>query len=257
MIPRRKFRAGRRIRGCRQRAAQAGLLAVSFLLLASPVHAARSKSVSGYLAGQKLDLRQSIPSPPRLDSLDEAHDRAIFRDGRPPVASVRWTMAVADADETIPAMLHDFSSAVGIELSPDRQPALARLLGRMRLDTAATADILKAAYRRPRPFLLDPGPVCQDRTMLARSYDYPSGHTVWGTAVALVLAELRPDRATWILARGQDYGESRIICGAHSLSAVRAGRQAAAGLVAVLHGSARFREDLEQARRELRVSRKE
>jgi acid phosphatase (class A) len=69
-----------------------------------------------------------------------------------------------------------------------------------------------------------------------------------------VLAELRPDHADAILERGREYGHSRVMCGAHSVSAVEAGRQAAAAIVAVLHGSPRFRADLEAARRELAVT---
>ena len=68
---------------------------------------------------------------------------------------------------------------------------------------------------------------------------------------ALILAELMPDRATEILARGRAFGESRIICGAHSLSAVQAGWLAGAAATAVLHGSAAFRADMEAAREEV------
>lgn len=230
------------------------LFAAFLLFSIFPADAAPLDSGAGYLTGQGPDLRQFISPAPRAHSAEERQDREVFRQERPSVDGARWKLAVADADEAVPAMLKDFSDAVGMELAPDRQPALARLLVTMRRDTAAAADALKAEYRRPRPFLLDQGPVCQDRNMLAQSFDYPSGHTIWGTAVALVLAELRPDRAALILARGRDYGESRVVCGAHSRSAVRAGRETAAGLVAVLHGSTRFREDLEHARFELRGS---
>jgi acid phosphatase (class A) len=69
--------------------------------------------------------------------------------------------------------------------------------------------------------------------------------------MALVLAELLPDRATDILARGRAYGESRAICGSHSISAVQAGYMTAASYVAALHGSADYRRDLDAARAEL------
>jgi acid phosphatase (class A) len=246
---------------CPEGRAEMGLsppLFAAFLLVSTfSVQAAPLDTPPGYLTGQGPELRQFISPAPQPHSAEEGQDRRIFREDRPSVGSARWKLAIADVDEALPTMLSDFSEAAGTELSPDRQPALARLLVKMRRDTAAAADALKAEYRRPRPFLLDQGPVCQDRKLLAQSFDYPSGHTIWGTAVALVLAELRPDRAATILARGRDYGESRVVCGAHSQSAVRAGREAAAGLVAILHGSARFREDLEQARHELRGSQKE
>jgi membrane-associated phospholipid phosphatase len=116
---------------------------------------------------------------------------------------------------------------------------------------ATTVNAAKPVWRRKRPFLIDHGPICQPREQVADSYDYPSGHTSWGTSVALVLAELMPDRATEILARGRAYGDSRYICGAHNISAVEAGRFAAASIVARLHGDPAFRRDLEAARMEL------
>ena len=46
---------------------------------------------------------------------------------------------------------------------------------------------------------------------------------------------------TQILVRARAYGESRIVCGVHNLSAVEAGRTNASALVAALHGSPQFR----------------
>jgi acid phosphatase (class A) len=115
----------------------------------------------------------------------------------------------------------------------------------------------KNFYGRKRPFLIDEGPICDTRTAaLEASPDYPSGHTTWGWTVGLVLAELAPDRASDILVRARAYGESRIVCGVHNLSAVDAGRTNASIVVAALHGSPEFRADLEAARREVAEARK-
>lgn len=175
-----------------------------------------------------------------------------FRESRVLAGTSRWTQAIGDVDERIPAMLADFSPAAGRILSPEATPVLTSLLLRMRPDVAAAVNAVKPVYARRRPFLIDQGAVCQPRTELAGSFDYPSGHTSWGTAVALVLAELIPSRADAILARGKDYGDSRVVCGAHNVSAVAAGRVAAAAVVARLHGDTAFRADLEAARNELR-----
>lgn len=208
-----------------------------------------------YLTGNGVDLRDVLALPPLPGSELEKRDRAMFRTGRPAVDSPRWRMATSDVDEGTAAMLRDYSDAIGIALTPNRYPALARLLIAMRPDVAAAVNAVKPLYARRRPFLLDQGPVCEDKVQLSHSFDYPSGHTSWGTSVALILAELRPDRADAILGRGREYGHSRVICGAHSVSAVEAGRQAAAAIVAVLHGSPRFRADLDAARQELAAAR--
>lgn len=224
-------------------------LASCLVALAVPVSA--QDVPNRYLTGTSVDLIPFLPAPPARGSTLERRDKAMFRHGRPAVGSDRWRMATADVDESVPSMLRDFSDATGIILTPQTHPVLAKLLLKMRPDVAAAVNAVKPRYARPRPFLLVKGPVCESKIDLAKSFDYPSGHTSWGTSVALVLAELLPSRADAILARGHDYGESRVVCGAHSVSAVDAGRQAAAAIIAVLHGSGQFRNDLEAARREL------
>jgi len=107
---------------------------------------------------------------------------------------------------------------------------------KMRPDVAAAVNAAKQMWKRQRPFLIDRGAICQPREQVADSYDYPSGHTSWGTAVDLVLAGLLPDRATLVLERGRAYGDRRFICGVHNLSAVESRRLATASIVARLHG---------------------
>ena len=92
--------------------------------------------------------------------------------------------------------------------------------------------------------------------MLALSPDYPSGHVTWGWTVGLILAELAPDRAEPILSRARAFGESRLVCGVHNLSAVEAGRTNGSIVVAALHGREDFRKDLEIARKEVAAARK-
>lgn len=212
---------------------------------------APARTQQRYLAGNGVDLRAFIPPPPEPGTWLDRRDRETFLTGRAPADSPRWQQAINDVDEAVPAMLADFSKATGRTLTPGAYPALARLLLTMRPDAAAAVNAVKPLYARPRPFLRDDGPVCEDKQQLSHSYDYPSGHTSWGTSVGLVLAELFPERGDAILQRARDYGNSRVICGAHSVSAVEAGRQAAAAIVAGLHGSPRFRKDLEAARSEV------
>lgn len=221
---------------------RAALLLLSLATPASGQH---------YLPVPAVALGDVLPPAPRTGSPEDDADRATFRATRALEGSARWRQAIADVDESVPAMLASFAPAVGRPLSVEATPALARLLTRMRGDVAAAVNAVKPVYARRRPFLVDAGPVCHPRAALANSFDYPSGHTSWGTAVALVLAELIPARATPILARGRDYGDSRIVCGAHNASAVSAGRQAAAAVVARLHGDPVFRTDLAEARAEL------
>jgi acid phosphatase (class A) len=70
------------------------------------------------------------------------------------------------------------------------------------------------------------------------------------------MAELAPDRSTDILKRARAYGESRLVCGVHNLSAVEAGRLNASIVVAGLHGSPEFRKDMDVARTEIAAARR-
>ena len=136
-------------------------------------------------------------------------------------------------------------------------PSLYRLLDRAAYDTRPETDAAKNHFVHVRPYIGNDQPICVARhTSLDRSPSYPSGHTTLGMSVALILAELAPDRSSALLARGRIFGESRIVCGVHWLSDVEAGYLNAAGLVAVLHSSAAFRTDLQQAAGEVAAARK-
>lgn len=188
-----------------------------------------------------------LPPPPEQGGPVAIADRRLFAATRRLQGTPRWKVATAD---THSKTFEHFACALGVKLTSQTAPALTRLFDRA--GTAGVVDPVKQFYRRPRPYIGSEAPICQARsTALADNGDYPSGHAAGGWMEALVLAELVPDRATDILARGRAFGESRLICGAHSLSAVEAGWLAGAAATAALHGSAAFRADLESARDEM------
>ena len=80
------------------------------------------------------------------------------------------------------------------------------LLRRTLTDTGRTTQAAKKHYNRARPFVWNKEPICtpKDQPHLAKDGSYPSGHTTVGWAWALILAEIAPDRADAILARGPD-----------------------------------------------------
>lgn len=59
---------------------------------------------------------------------------------------------------------------------------------------------------------------------LTDSPSFPSGHTTYGYTGSLVLAILTPDRYQQMIVRGAEYGNDRIIMGAHYAMDVLAGR---------------------------------
>jgi acid phosphatase (class A) len=84
---------------------------------------------------------------------------------------------------------------------------------------------------------------------------YPSGHSSIGWAWALTLAEIAPERADALLARGFAYGQSRVICGVHWQSDVEAGRVVGASTVSRLHADPVFAAQLAGARKEIESAR--
>ena len=59
---------------------------------------------------------------------------------------------------------------------------------------------------------------------LVDSPSFPSGHTTYGYMGALILAEMVPERFPQMMARAAEYGDDRIIMGAHYAMDVLAGR---------------------------------
>jgi acid phosphatase (class A) len=223
---------------CVLSASAEGALSVETAIAANPTYLSPETTPDGV---------RILPPPPARGSPVAIADRQVFRATRRLRGSLRWRLSTSDAHTE--AFEH-FGCALGVKLTAQTAPAVARLLDRA--TTAGVVDPVKEFYHTRRPYLGTGAPICQAKTAaLAANGDYPSGHAAGGWMEALILTELAPDRATRILARGRAFGESRVICGAHSLSAVEAGWLAGAAATAALHGSPEFRADLEAARDEL------
>ncbi len=234
-----------------------GAIATSVMAIAvakEPVPPA-APTTTGYLGDAGPDTYKILPPAPVTGTIRYEADRATFLATRSAKDSPRWALAVADANEA--AIVKDMSCAIGMELTPQDAPKLTSVLMKMRFDVRRAVNKPKDIYKRQRPYLIDQGEICVAKTdSLAASPDYPSGHTTWGWSVGLILAELVPDRSTQILTRARSFGESRLVCGVHNMSAVESGRTNASALVAGLHGAADFRADMDAARREIAALRK-
>jgi acid phosphatase (class A) len=228
---------------------------VAALLLSACAHApspVRHDPPQAYLSVEATPrMTDILPPAPSPGSARYEADRQVFRATRALEGSPRWQLATADVDGSIEATLADFSCAAGATLDAAHAPRLSHLLARLEYDVEQATAPAKQAWRRLRPFQIDPGPVCQPTDRLARSFDYPSGHATWGWTVGMLLAELAPDRASGLLQRGRAYADSRVVCGAHNLSAIGAGALTAAALLPALQASPAFREDMASAREEL------
>jgi acid phosphatase (class A) len=208
-----------------------------------------------YLGDALPDSYKILPPAPVAGTTRYEADRTIYRDTRAFKDSPRWTMAQGDVDQG--SILKDLACAIGVNLTPQNAPKTATLIRRVGLDVSRATNRSKDIYKRPRPYLVDDGPTCIEKSdSLSKSPDYPSGHNAWGWTVGLIMAEVAPDRATEILARARAFGEGRLVCGVHTLSAVEAGRMNGSIVVAALHGQEAFRKDLDEVRAEVAAARK-
>lgn len=109
---------------------------------------------------------------------------------------------------------------------------------------------------RIRPFVFFDKSTCNPAAEeeLRVNGSYPSGHTTEGWAVALLLAEINPAKQQQILKKGYEYGQSRIICGAHWHSDVQAGYLLGSVVFSALNANDDFRALINQAKKELKTN---
>ncbi|MBS0361915.1 MAG: phosphatase PAP2 family protein [Proteobacteria bacterium] len=203
------------------------------------------------------DTLKILPPAPQPGDVRYETDRKMFLGTRKLEGTPRFALALNDDALAPQALMKDFSCALGVELTAANAPKFTAMIPRIGRDSSIATNLPKDFWKRQRPFYIDKGPICIDPNgPIKGTYDYPSGHNTYSWAVGLVLAELAPDRATEILTRARAYGESRLVCGVHNMSAVETGRTNGSIVVAALHSSPEFRADMDQARTEIAAARK-
>jgi acid phosphatase (class A) len=209
---------------------------------------------TGYLGPAKLpDALLLIPRPPAPGSAAEARDEEAQKAALAERGTPRWGVATSDADLFTPQATGALSCAAGIVISPKETPGIDHLLRRSFADLGLSTSAVKRKYQRQRPFMVNGQPSCTPdwEPILRKDGAYPSGHSAVGYGWGLILAELIPDRAAQLVARGRAFGDSRRICNVHWLSDVEEGRVAAAAVVAKLHSEAAFLADMKAAKAEI------
>jgi acid phosphatase (class A) len=217
-----------------------------------PVESQTGPKVVGYLAGREPDFLDMLPPYPEFDSMQDVADVTMLWQWQHP-ASSRWQLANSDEDLSY----RPFSQSFGMEINGATTPLLVHLLDRAERDVQGVAFSAKKFYNRPRPFQrFQLAHVCgtekppTPELPLTDGSSYPSGHMSFGWATVLILAEVAPERAQALLARGREYGESRVVCAMHYPSDIVGGQLVATAVIARLHGDPEFNQDLDCAQQE-------
>jgi acid phosphatase (class A) len=217
---------------------------VILLVLATQAPALAAEAT--FVTPDRLDLTKLLAPPPAPDSEQQKRDLAdvlAVQQARTPAQSAR---ALADAT----AGAFGFADVLGPNFNAQRVPAVAALFQKIGGDAAVAFSAGKDIWNRPRPFVVsaDVHPV-GDRP---GGSSYPSGTSTFGYLTGIILANMVPEKATALFARGREFGDDRIILGVHFPSDVEAGRLAATALAAVLFNDAAFMKQFAEAKTELR-----
>jgi acid phosphatase (class A) len=223
-------------------------IAAASLAFASACATAPSAPGTTYLAGAHLDATKFLGAPESSPDAQRADLAAVkaaqaFKDGP------RWKLAQSD-DETSPYSA--FGAVLGADFTKARTPRVAVLFDILFADVKSLTGPAKDAFARPRPPLIDPKlETCKP---LETTKSYPSGHATRGWLMALVLSDMVPEKANELLARGRDYGDSRVVCAEHFPSDVQAGRLVGAAVFAAARNDPAFERDYKAAKAELRTA---
>ena len=225
------------------------VLFVSFMFVCTVCHA----EVASFLTEDEIPTgAKFLPLPPSPTDASFYNDWQRYQWGKTMRNTARGKQAVADAVHTLAYFSEIYSEPFGVTISRENTPEISALLERMLATTQLCNKKSKSRIMRARPFMQfnEPTPVPEDEERLRTNSSYPSGHTTMGWAIALVLSEINPDRQDEILARGFEYGESRVIVGFHFQSDVDAARVITSALVNRLHDNEDFVKQLQKAKEE-------
>lgn len=150
--------------------------------------------------------------------------------------TARWAQAIDDNSYDV---LVGYGAIIGPDFTAAKRPEVVALLAYAGRQFSVASRESKSAFPRPRPFLADPSlKICLSEPVAGSSY--PSGHSGWGWLSAQIIARVEPTHASAILARGRDYGVSRVVCAVHYPSDIEAGRYLADAMLAKLDNDAEY-----------------
>ena len=199
----------------------------SSALLLVAVAPAAALSDGPYIAPGTFDVLHLLAPPPSPGSDAERKDiEAVVRMQQ---ASTPERMRLAQEDAM--TSLDRFASVLGPAFHPDKLPAVSAFFRKVDRERSFITNLAKDCWERPRPFVLDnrvhpPGTMQQDtlnrpgsRNIAphdvespcppaiptpAYSYSYPSGHSTFGATVAILLAQMVPEKRAELTSFGAD-----------------------------------------------------
>ena len=197
-----------------------------------------------YLPNGKPDALTLLAPPPLPDSSEQAADLQEVRE-------VHHTASPADlmeAKKETKFTIFTFTPAIGDFFQPGKFPKTETFFHNVQSDAAGVADTAKNYWKRPRPYKIDPSLAAGK---LETSFSYPSAHSTESMVLALVLADLFPDKHDAIIAVARNIGWHRVEYGRHYPTDIYAGRVLAQAIVREMKKSDDFQKDFAAVQAEI------
>jgi len=197
-----------------------------------------------FLASGKPDAVALLALPPLPGSPEQAADMAEVVAVRHACTSNEQTVAYSEKKFDI----FNFTPAIGDFFQPGKFPKTEAFFEKVQQDAAAVTDNAKDYYKRPRPYVVDPSLA---NGKLEKSFSYPSGHSTESMVLALVLADLFPDKQDAIIAEARTIGWHRVEIARHYPTDIYAGHVLARAIVRQMKKSDAFQKDFAEAKAEI------
>lgn len=216
--------------------------------IASPM---TPKHVLKYLAPEDLDPVTLLPPPPADGSDQQKAEVAEVLNLQQTATKERLDQAVWDDRHESSELWIPTLGPIGFDLT--KLPATAAMLDAVLAERDAAADVVKVYFGRKRPWTFNENiSVCEAAGRGGSQVrSYASGHGTLSYSQGTVLAHLMPSHGQLIMARAEDYAESRMYCGVHSRSDIRASAVLGTTIGTLLLHNASFQPMLDAARAEL------
>ena len=218
---------------------------LGWLALVAPLQAQEPR----YLAAGRPDPVALLAPPPLPDSAEQAADLAstisIYK------ARSAQDEAAAHAEKKF--SIFTFAPAVGTFFQSGKLPKTTAFFERVSAETEAVTTVGKEFWKRPRPYVVEPS-LGAGGAEMEKSFSYPSGHSTRATVLALLLAELFPEKQEGILAIGRNIGWHRVQTARHYPADIYAGRSLGQAIVRELKANPAFVSAFAEVKAELQAA---
>lgn len=198
-----------------------------------------------YLEPSQVDLVHILAPPPAPSSADGKADLDAVLAAQQARTPVDVKAAQADDETTV----FRFADVMGANFTPENLSFAAVFFKEVWADANQAIGSAKDHFNRPRPAVEDKRVM---PVLNAASASFPSGAATFAYTMAILLADMVPEKAPAIFARAGQYAHNRVVAGVHYPTDIEGGRIAGAVIDNVLLHDQGFLADFAKARAEVR-----